>query len=307
MKRDYYEVLGVSKDADEDAIKKAYRRLAKQLHPDRNPDDEVAEHRFKEVSHAYDVLSDEKKRALYDEFGEEGLREGFDPEVYRQRAVWQNGGGVPFEDLFGGGAPGAGFAGFSVQDILQGRAARRGRDYEARVELELVDTFKSAEREISFAEPRTGRSRRIKVRVPAGVRDGEKLRLRGQGGRGTRGAAAGDLLLTVSVRKDSRMWLEGDQLNMRLPVTPLEALEGARVTLATPQGEGSVKLPAGAQSGQKLRLKGQGAPRRKGGTGDLIVHVEVRLPKSSNAELRAAAEKLSADLGDVRSELPRFD
>lgn len=296
MAKDFYQSLGVEKDASADAIKKAYRQLAKELHPDRNPGDKSAEDRFKEVSNAYSVLSDPKKRALYDEFGEAGLREGFDPEVARARAA---GGAFDFGGGFGG-------FGFDLNDLF--RAAPRGarqqakpRDVEAQIRLTFLDALRGGEHELMLHE-RTG-PRTIKVRIPAGVRDGERVRLRGQGA--TMGNVKGDLVLNVKVLDDDRFWYEGGELHLLLPVRPLEAFEGAKVSISTPGGKVAVKLPKRATNGTKLRVRGKGAQRGRK-SGDLIVHVEVVLPTDDAAE--EATKALDAALGDrdVRSELPEL-
>lgn len=301
MAKDFYDSLGVAKDASADAIKKAYRQLAKELHPDRNPGDKAAEDRFKEVSNAYAVLSDPKKRALYDEFGEVGLRDGFDPEVARARAA---GGTFDFGGM--GGSGGFGGFGFDLNDLF--RAAPRGarqqakpRDVEAQIRLTFLDALKGGEHELTLHE-RTG-LRTIKVRIPAGVRDGERVRLRGQGA--TMGNVKGDLILNVKVLDDDRFWYEGGELHLLLPVRPLEAFEGSKVPISTPGGKVSVKLPKRATNGTKLRVRGKGAQRGKKGQ-DLIVHVEVVLPTADEAA--EATKALDAVLGDqdVRSTLPEF-
>lgn len=303
MAKDFYESLGVSKDATADAIKKAYRQLAKDLHPDRNPGDKAAEDRFKEVSNAYSVLSDPKKRALYDEFGEPGLREGFDPEVARARAA---GGAFDFGGFSGGGSGFGGF-GFDLNDLFraQPRGARqqaKPKDVEAQIRLSFLDALRGGEHELTLHE-RTG-PRTLKVRLPAGVRDGERVRLRGQGA--SLGKIKGDLVLNVKVLTDERFWYDGGELHLLLPVRPLEAFEGAKVPISTPGGKVSIKLPKRASNRTKLRLRGKGAQRGKK-PGDLIVHVEVVLPTSDAAEsaTRALDEALGAE--DVRGGLPRFE
>ena len=301
MAKDFYDSLGVAKDASADAIKKAYRQLAKELHPDRNPGDKGAEDRFKEVSNAYSVLSDPKKRALYDEFGEVGLREGFDAEVARARAA---GGRFDFGGVGGGG--GFGGFGFDLNDLF--RAAPRGarqqakpKDIEAQIRLSFLDALQGGEHELTLHE-RTG-PRSLKVRIPAGVRDGERVRLRGQGA--SLGKMKGDLILNVKVLDDDRLWYEGGELHLLLPVRPLEAFEGAKVPISTPGGKVSVKLPKRAVNGTKLRVRGKGSQRGKR-PGDLIVHVEVILP--SNDDAAEATKALDEALGelDVRAELPEF-
>ena len=291
--RDFYQTLGVARGADDAEIKSAYRELAKKLHPDRNPGDKKAEERFKDVSEAYTVLSDKEKRGLYDEFGEIGLKEGFDPEAYRAYASAAAGGGMggpDLSDLFGGG----GFVDFNFQDFFDPRAAgrarpRRGHDLQSEVTIDFREAVLGCEKELSLASPEGGLARKLKVRIPSGVRDGGKIRLPGQGLPGASGGPAGDLVLKVNIRKHSHFWRERGVLHLRLPVTPLEAYEGAKVAVPTPHGEVQLTIPAGSQTGRKLRLRGKGV-ERKGKAGDLIVHLEVALPVDESDEVKAALE-----------------
>lgn len=307
--QDLYQTLGVAKGASEADLKKAYRKLAKELHPDRNPGDKAAEERFKRVSAAYDVLSDQKKRELYDRYGEVGLREGFDPaayEAYRQRGAGMPGGGVPIdiEDLLrgmggaGGAGPfGGGFgggAGFDIGDLFGGRS-RKGRDLEATVRLPFRDAVMGAERELTFEGGKT-----VKTRIPAGIRDGGKVRLRGQGGRAPRGGEPGDLVLTIEVEPHKHFFFDAEDsaLHVRLPVRASEAYQGAKVEVPTPDGAVQLRIPAGAQTGQKLRLKGKGPKGRGGHREDLIVHIEIRVPKERTPELDDAFAKIEAAMGE---------
>ncbi|MEM1415889.1 MAG: J domain-containing protein [Myxococcota bacterium] len=324
--RDFYKMLGLSRGASESEIKKAYRSLARDLHPDRNPDDAKAEERFKEVAEAYGVLSDANRKRLYDEFGEVGLREGFDPDMVRARRGFGGmpfGGGVSpgdvgasFEDLFGA----AGFGGATrgskfrvdIDEILQGsrggRSSKRGGDLEAEVQVEFLDALRGSETEVRYVIPRSGEEKKLKVRIPAGARDGQKMRLRGQGSPGRSSSAAGDLLLVVRVKGHSRLWLEGDDLHVRLSVTSLEAYDGAKVPVSTLEGEVMVAIPEGATTGSKLRLRRKGVARKGKARGDLIVHLQVELPKTRNDEVRELLEKLEEHReGDVRSGMPRLD
>ncbi|MEO0325602.1 MAG: DnaJ C-terminal domain-containing protein [Myxococcota bacterium] len=314
--RDFYGELGLRRGAAEADIKKAYRRLARELHPDRNPDDAKAEERFKAVAEAYGVLSDPKKKALYDEFGEVGLREGFDADVFRRRAGAYAGGGPvdfsSFEDLFGA----AGFGGsgdqfrVDIDEILRGtqqrgRTSRRGSDLEASVEVAFLDAVHGAETEVRYSLPRSGREKNLKVRIPAGARDGQKVRLRGQGAPGRAGAPAGDLLLVIRVPAHPQLWFEGDDLHLRLPITPLEAHDGAKVPVSTPDGEVQVSIPDGAKSGAKLRLRRKGVARKGQARSDLIVHLEVKLPDAQGRELRSLLQKLERHRkDDVRAGVP---
>lgn len=301
---DFYDALGLTRSASAEDIKKAYRRLAKELHPDRNPDDPEAEERFKRVGEAYRVLSDPKKRALYDEFGSMGLKEGFDADAFRARQT----GDFDFGDVFRGSGGFGGF-GFDLNDLFRREGRRRGparpRDMEARLRLGFLEALRGGEHTITL-KGADGSNRSIKVRIPPGVRDGEKLRLRGQGAR--LGKVRGDLVLTVQVEPHPMLWYEGEDLHMTLPIRPLEAYEGRKVEVSTPSGTVQVKVPRGARSGTKLRLRRKGVPRRGKQPGDLIVHLETVVPMDDSPEVREAIEKLDAAMGetDVRSELPKL-
>ena len=302
--RDFYEVLGVSRGATPDEIKKAYRELAKELHPDRNPGDQDAEERFKEVSGAYSVLSDDKKRALYDEFGEVGLRDGFDPGTYRAATHAGAGGfggfgGVDFGEVFRGGGVdlgGQGGATFNVnlEDLFGGRGRgrgyarvpRRGRDLESEVTIDFREAVLGCTRELSLRSSHGERT--LKVRIPGGVKNGGKIRLRGQGGPGADGGPNGDLVLHVHVRRHPYFSVKGKQLHVKVPVTPLEAYAGAKVSVPTPGGMVQLTIPRGSQNGTKLRLRGKGLEAKGKPAGDLIAHLEVRLPDGGRTEVEEA-------------------
>ncbi len=327
--RDLYAELGLKKGATKDEIKKAYRKLARELHPDRNPNNDKAEERFKRVSYANDVLSDDKKRALFDEFGEVGLREGFDADAARaMRSRARGVGGAPggfnfeemfagaqrgnnrrsgfggtLEDLFGGGidelfgrgAPAAGFGGRATNSV-------KTPDQESEVSVSFEEGFQGVERELTISEG--GSSRTIRVRIPAGVEDGGKVRLRGQGANaGT--AMAGDIVLTVRVGEHKLFRRDGEDLQLEVPVTLGEAWNGASLKVPTPEGEVSIKLPPRVQSGSKLRLKGKGMPKRGGGRGDLFVQIQVRMPDGHDHSKieKAIAELETQYIGDVRAAL----
>lgn len=291
---DLYRVLGLSKGASDADIKKAYRKLAHELHPDRNAGDKAKEDRFKEVAAAYEVLSDSKKRSLYDQYGPEGLREGFDPaayEAYRRGGAGFGGGGFGAEGFDLGGMP------FDLGDLLGGlggrgrRAAqpRKGADIEATVTLEFHDALLGAERELGLPDGA------VKVRIPAGARPGTKLRLRGKGRPG-RGGPDGDLILTVDVAPHP--WFSfgpdgDDDLHLRLPIGVAESYLGAKVEVPTPVGNVTVKIPPGTDHGAKLRLREKGIPRKGHERSDLIVHVELRAPKGRTAELDEAFQRIA--------------
>lgn len=312
MAKDFYGVLGVSKGADSEEIKKAYRRLASQLHPDKNPGDNKAEARFKEVNQAYQALSDEKKRSLYDEFGEEGLREGFDAEQSRAYKRYRDqfgarGGGVP-ADIFGGaggeGMPG-GF-GSMFSDLFGGARGgrpgpRRGSDMESNLTLDFASAVRGSTLRI---KPRGADGEEVTVRVPPGAEDGKRLRVPGQGAPGMGGGPAGDLVLNIQVTPHEHFWREGDDLHVRLPVTPLEAYEGLKIKVPTLDGSVQMKLPARAQSGQKVRLRGKGLAPKNRPVGDLYVHVLIQLPEGDEAEAHVRElEKLMPPGDEVRGKV----
>jgi DnaJ-class molecular chaperone len=300
--RDFYHVLGVSRDASQAEIKKAYRQLAKELHPDRNPDNNEAEERFKDVSGAYAVLSDVEKRKLYDQFGEMGLREGFDPEAYQTATQGAAGyGGFDFGDIFGAAARGqrpggqGGHFEFNLEDLLGGarprrggyvRAPQRGADLQSEVTVDFRDAVLGCTKELSLRSNEGERT--LKVRIPAGVRNEGKIRLRGQGGQGTEGGPPGDLVLQVKVRKHPYFSMRGKQLHLRVPVTPLEAYAGAKVSVPTLEGSVQLSIPAGSENGTKLRLRGKGIEPKGKPRGDLIAHLDIVLPKGRDEEVEEA-------------------
>ncbi|MGB8224861.1 MAG: J domain-containing protein [Polyangiales bacterium] len=300
--RDFYKILGVSRDANPAELKKAYRKLAKELHPDRNPDDKKAEDRFKEVSAAYSVVSDTEKRKLYDQYGEMGLREGFDPEAYQAATQGAAGfGGFDFGDIFGAasrGRRGGGRAGeyeFNLEDLFgqagpgRGayvRAPRKGAELQSEVTVDFRDAVLGCTKELSLRAPDGERT--MKVRIPPGVRNEGKIRLRGQGGLGSYGGPAGDLVLKVKVRTHPYFWMRGKELHVRVPITPLEAYSGARVSVPTPEGSVQLSIPAGSQSGSKLRLRGKGVRAKDKTAGDLIAHLEIMLPSDHSEEVEKA-------------------
>ncbi len=299
--KDLYAVLGVSRDASQDDIKKAYRELAKKHHPDRNPGDKAAEEKFKEANAAFAVLGDEQKRKTYDEFGIDGLREGFDPEAARNWQRWASRGagggarpgGVRFE--FGGGGPGGGFdfGGFGdLEELLGGlfgggrrggaHRAHKGRDVERDVTLSVRDALQGAELQLSDG---------TRVNVPAGVSDGQKVRVRGKGTEGP--AGSGDLFLKVHVAAPPGFARDGDDLTLDLPLTVRQALAGDTVPVPTPEGTTlQLKVPARTNSGQRLRLRGKGMPAKGGGRGDLYARVMVQIPQSGDPRAVELAEEL---------------
>jgi DnaJ-class molecular chaperone len=315
--KDYYEILGVSRNADADAIKKAYRTLALKHHPDRNPGNKKAEETFKAVNQAYDALSDPKKKSLYDQFGEMGLREGFNADQFRQyqHAAGSGAGGVPFEDLFGGagGDPssifeqffGGGMGGAGVHVNMGGRRggsrsreAVAGRDLESSVRIDLATAVRGGEVSISV------HGTAVTVKIPPGTRSGQRLRLSGKGMPSPTNGRPGDLVLAIQVNEHPSFWIEGNDLHVRIPVTIPEAWRGARVKVPTPTGDVTVRVPAHTNSGAKLRLKGKGMPHAKGGeAGDLLGHIEIVLP-ADGASLDDAMQAIEhAHTTDPRAEL----
>jgi molecular chaperone DnaJ len=390
MADDYYQILEVPRTASAEDIKKSFRKQARKHHPDVNPGNKAAEERFKQLNSAFEVLSDPQKRKLYDEFGEDAAKLGFDEKkaeafrAYRSGRA-RGGGGMPFSaaggpgvgadfdlgdlfgDLFGrGGAGGAG--GFDINEVLRRQAGPRspgrGEDITAQVSLSLAEAVTGTERTLAVQRPGrcqrcqgkgetgntgpcptckgsgrlrraagmpfagacptcngTGRSsepcaecggdgvieesKRLTVKVPAGVQTGSRVRLAGQGAAGTRGGPPGDLYLETEVAAHPLVRREGDDLYLDLPITISEALLGAEVKVPTFQGEVTVKVPPSSQSGRKMRLKGRGVPSLKGGTpGDLYLLLQVKVPEETTPEVKAAAEALArAYPRDVRQEL----
>ena len=312
MAEDLYGVLGVAKGADADAIKKAYRKLAKSLHPDKNPGNKTAETRFKSVNHAFDVLSDPKKRKLYDEFGEEGLREGLDPDRVRQYRQWQAhqgaGGGrvggfpggqeVNLEDLFGGNVnvQGGGFG--DVFGDLFGRQRRgrggpmKGPDLESEVTIDFASAVRGATLEL---RPQGGAGEPVTVRVPAGAHEGSRVRIRGQGAPSPNGGQRGDLILAVHVTPHKFFRREGNDLHLDLPITIAEAYGGAKVRVPTIDGAVTLKVPERSQTGSVVRMRGKGVARKGEEPGDLYVHFMVHIPTQGLEDVLPAIEKLGPE------------
>ncbi|MFG1996951.1 molecular chaperone DnaJ [Actinoplanes sp. NPDC048988] len=374
LEKDFYAVLGVPKSAPTDEIKKAYRKLARDLHPDRNPGNKEAEEKFKAASEAYDVLSDDKKRKEYDE-----MRSLFGSGAFRRGARSGAGGQFDPSDLFGGfsnaGAAGGGaagdrrFGGAGFSDIFSSifsgggpgggaarRGPRRGRDVETEVTLEFAQavrgttlplTLRSAgecdtchgsgakpgtsprtcpqcagsglisrnQGSFSFSEPcrecqgagtivdekcpecrGTGgvtKARTINVRFPAGVADGQRIRLSGRGEPGDRGGPAGDLYVQVQVRPDEIFGRTGDDLTLSVPISIAEAVLGTDLRVPTLDGPVTMRVPPGTPSGRKLRARGKGVARKNGPPGDLIVTVDVQVPSEVTGEARDALERFA--------------
>ncbi len=302
MAQDYYDTLGLSKTASADEIQKAYRKLARQYHPDMNPDDKAAQQKFKEIQLAYDTLSDAEKRKMYDQFGPEYERAGGNPfsghgggrggfeDVFGGRAG--SGGGFQFDgdlgDLFrqftGGGGAGAGARGGGGRP----QPPAKGRDLATEHTIPFNTAILGGE--VSIPIRRDGKSESLQVKIPAGVESGKKIRLRGQG-EAVAGAPKGDLIVTLHVAAHPFFKRTGKHLELRLPITIGEAFHGATIDIPTPGGTVALKIPAGSSSGRRLRVKGQGVRHANSEAGDLFVELQIKLPDG----LSPSPEKLSEE------------
>ena len=302
--KDYYQILGLERDATQDEIKRSYRKLARKYHPDVSKLSD-AEARFKEVGEAYEVLKDPEKRASYDQLGS-NWRAGqeFHPPPDWNAGFEFRGGGFTegdasafsdfFESLFGRGpspAPG-GHTGFQI----------RGEDHHAKVLIDLVDAYHGATRSLVLQIPefdgdgrvRT-RSRTLKVRIPKGVRQGQHIRLAGQGAPGFGQGPAGDLYLEVEFKPHAHFKVEGRDVFLELPVTPWEAVLGTAVEVSTPGGKVELKIPSGSGQGRKLRLKGKGIPGPQS-PGDLYVVLTIELPPADTEKAREIYRNMGREL-----------
>jgi curved DNA-binding protein len=311
--RDLYDILGVTRSATADEIKRAYRKLAKRYHPDVNPGDKSAEERFKEFSAAFEVLSDSKKRKLYDEFGPDSLRTGFDSkraeEYRRYRSQGIPPGGAPFDfgDFQSVNVGGGNFDFSSIFGEIFGQTGRgrRGQPFpsdgghaEAELEVTLREAVLGGERELTLD------GRTLRVKVPAGVGDGSQIRLAGQGAAGRHGGKAGDLYLKIRLADHPLLRREGRDLTLDLPVTVPEAVDGAEITLPTFEGPVRFRIPAGSQAGKKIRLRGKGLPDLRGAPrGDLYAVVRIVLPEPSEKLEKAARALEPLYDGDPRASI----
>jgi len=296
--KDYYEILGVAEDASADEIKRAYRRLARKYHPDVSREDD-AEVRFKEINEAHEVLSDPKKRQQYDRFGTNWRRTGSFDEAFRQSGVRMDG----FGDLFGGGA--SGFSDFF--EALFGGRARPQRPQQANVEetlqVSLPEVLNGGRRALTMRVPSPDgrvRQRRIDVTIPRGVRDGQRLRVAGEGAVRADGSR-GDLMLRVRVEDGAGFERNGDDLATEVSIGLTEAVLGTQVEVPAPSGSSlTVRVPADTPHGARLPLGGQGLPRAGGdGRGDMLVRILVRLPRNLSSRERDLFQELARIRGEV--------
>lgn len=327
--KDYYQTLGVARGADESEIKKAYRRLARQYHPDMNKGDKKSEERFKEVSEAYSVLSDPEKKKQYDMFGGSpfgqgggaggaggfgGVRWEQEPgggfKFYRsarpedpEDGPFPGGGnfgdlGDIFGDLFNMGGVKRGRRGWSPQDASREaeNEPRKGSDTYADLEIDFIEALRGTEARLAIR--RGDKTEKITVKIPAGVDNGSKVRISGKGHPGVHSGSAGDLYINVKVKPNATFWREGSDLYTEVPISIYESVLGAPVNVPTIDGHASMKIPAGTESGQKFRLKGKGAPHLgKKGVGDQYVIVQIVPPKSLDTKTRQSFEELARDNG----------
>ena len=311
--KDYYEILGVGHDADEKEIKRAFRRLARQHHPDVNPGDAEAEERFKEINEAYEVLADPEKRGKYEQLRTDWSRwqqAGRRPDEY-DWGKWDA--GVPgaegqrvhvrystpedLEDLFGGASPFSDFFSQIFGGVGSGASPggfeyqvrpRRGQDFEQEIEISLQEAYRGTTRLLQ----RDGR--RLEVKIPAGARTGTRIRMSGEGGPGAASGEAGDLYLRVRVAPDARFERHGDDLHVEVPVDLFTAILGREVRVPTLSGDVILTIPTGTQDGRVFRLRGKGMPRLRKPEehGDLYAKVNVRLPTELTPRQRELVEKL---------------
>jgi curved DNA-binding protein len=290
---DYYETLGVQKGASDDEIKKSYRTLAKKFHPDRNPNNKAAEDRFKAISAAYAVLSDAEKRKQYDTFGDQKFHQNYSQEDIFRGADFKNiftdsgfDGNDIFSRIFGQGFGGGGGGG--------GRGGpTKGQDVEYPASVAFMDAFNGSERHISFRLS-DGTSREMTIKVPAGIRDGGKLRVAGKGGNSPYGGPPGDLFVVISVSPHPQFTRVGDDVEGRFPVRLSEALLGGSKTLETLDGVKKVKVPIGVKPGTKIRLKNLGFPiPGKTIRGDFYAVVEYEIPEKLSPEQAELVQSLA--------------
>jgi DnaJ-class molecular chaperone len=311
MAEDYYKTLGVPKNASQAEIQKAYRELARKYHPDLNPDDRDARRKFQQVQTAFEVLNDPEKREMYDRYGSSFETRGAGGP---HGGPWGGGaggfgagpGGFTVEDvdlgeLFGGGfeAEGAGGLGDIFRHFTRGARARgrraaaprRGRDLVHEMEVPLQTAVAGGELQIAVEQP-GGKRKTLSVKIPAGIEDGKKIRLRGQGEPGPGGGPPGDVLIRVRIAPHPFFQRQGNDLVVRVPVTLAEAALGAKIDVPTPKGTVTLTIPPGTSSGRKLRVRGHGVAPRSGPPGDLLAEIQIALPKTLADEDREAIREI---------------
>lgn len=322
--KDYYATLGVKKDASQEETQKAYRKLARKFHPDVNKDPE-AENRFKEIGEAYEVLKDPDKRKKYDQFGSawRTREQTGSPPPGWENIRWDMGdsggfdfdlGGSGFSSFFdmlfgGGGPPGRGGArGARARWSTGGPGgqagapwSQAGSDNEAKLTLSLEEAARGGSREITLSDPTTGQRKTLSVRIPQGVRPGQRIRLAGQGSPGLGGGAPGDLYLRVDLEPHPTFRLEDGDLHTTLPVAPWEAALGGEATVETLHGPVRVKIPAGSSTGRKIRLRGRGMPKAGGEPGDQYAEIRIVVPE----RLSPREEELFRELAEASNFQPR--
>ena len=293
-KQDYYQTLNVKRGASDKEIKQAYRRLARQYHPDVNPGDAAAEQKFKDISEAYEVLGSTENRAKYDRFGHQafdpggGFKSGFGGfqggnihDIFGSGRGFSEGFGSLFEDLFGGGERAA-------------PAPQRGQDVEQTLEIPFEDALRGTSRRVRLRH-RDGSVEQRQVKIPPGVDTGSKIRIAGKGGAAAGGAPPGDLYVVIRVTPHAVFERRGRDIECEVPVTLAEAVLGARIEVPTIDGPTAMTLPPGTQNGRRFRLRGKGAPDRQGGErGNQVVRVHVVLPESVDDRSRELLEEFSA-------------
>lgn len=315
MPEDYYHTLGVSRDASQADIQKAYRQLARKNHPDLNPDDKSAKAKFQAIQSAYEVLNDTKKRELYDRYGSSFESMGAGPQA---TSTGRSRGGRGFEDVdFSqffqeryGDEPQGGFADifrqFTRGSGRQGKspnAGRRGRDLRHVITIPFRSAVVGGEVPLTVRDSR-GRDKVINVKIPPGISDGKKIRLRGQGEPSATGGPAGDILITVRVEAHPCYQRRGNDLEIKVPVTLREAVDGAKVDIPSPKGTIALTIPPGTSSGKRLRIRGHGVPAANGQTGDLFAEIQIVLPEPLDEPTIELLRKISQQrVQDPRTKL----